>query len=514
MRQIFFHDTTLRDGDQTPGLNFSVSQKVQIARALKAAGVEAIEAGFAAASAAEARAVAAVAEAVGDSCQVTSLARARREDIDAAHAALCGCAKRRVHVFLSTSDLHMKYKLRMTREEVLAAVSEQVAYARTLFDAVEFSAEDATRTDPAFLREVFLRAAAAGADVLNIPDTVGVATPADFGALVRSFAEDAAFSAVRFSVHCHNDLGLAVANTLAGLAAGASQAECTVGGLGERAGNAAFEQVAIALRARDDHYGLTHAVRSEQLIPLARTVSTLSGIPIPVGAPITGANAFSHESGIHQHGMLAHKNTYQILDPEELGLGKPSILLGKLSGRHAFEKKAHELGFFPDREGMERAFASFMQLAERKRLVRDDEVAAILSEVRDAEILSRFWRLTAFSIQSNSLGHASADITLERQGETVRDAATGSGPIEAAFHAVARITKTDFTLDSYRIRAVTEGSDAMGLVQVSLRQGKDTFSGRGVSVDIIEASIKAYVCAVGSALYHLEESAASAPTEA
>ncbi len=505
MKRLIFHDTTLRDGDQTPGVNFSVSQKREIAQALARARVDAIEAGFAAASPGDARAVREVVAAVGDACVVTSLARATRADIDAAAEALAGAAHGRIHIFLSTSPVHMEYKLKMSEEQVLRATRESVSYAKSLGFEVQFSAEDATRSDPVFLRRVFWDAKEAGADVLNIPDTVGVSTPDEFYRLVKSFTEDEAFSGCVFSVHCHNDLGLAAANTLAGLAAGALQAECTVTGIGERAGNAAMEQVALAVRTRSELFGLALSLETKRLMKLSRLVSAHAGIPIPAGAPIIGQNAFSHESGIHQHGMLANEKTYQILDPKDVGREEATLLLGKLSGRAAFRKKAKELGYALEKEAMDRAFAAFLELADRKNLVRDEEVDAILAEVRDEAILSRGFALSAFSIQSNSEGMASADIALQKDGVVLRDAAIGSGPIEAAFHAVERITESRFDLDAYRIRAVTEGKDALGIVLVRLKKDGRIFTGRGVSVDIIEASVKAYVSAVNRAVYFTEE---------
>ena len=356
-----------------------------------------------------------------------------------------------------------------------------------------------------FLREVLLAAFSSGAKTLNIPDTVGVSTPEEYSALIRSFAEDAAFDGAVFSVHCHNDLGLAVANTLAGVRAGALQVECTATGIGERAGNAALEQIALAVKTRPDEYPVKLSLDTRAIMKLSRKVSEHAGMPIALNAPIIGQNAFSHESGIHQHGMLQNQATYQILDPADVGREEARLLLGKLSGRAAFRKKAEELGYHMEKDALSRAFAAFLQLADRKNLVRDEEVDAILAEVRDADILSRGYQLHAFSIQSNSGGMASADISLKKDGEILRDAAIGSGPIEAAFHAVERITETKFNLDAYRIRAVTEGRDALGIVLVRLKEGDQIYSGRGVSVDIIEASVKAYVSAVNRAIYYTEE---------
>ncbi len=505
MKRLIFHDTTLRDGDQTPGVNFTVSQKVEIARALCRAKVDVIEAGFAAASPGDARAVQEVCREVGEQAIVTSLARATKADIDAAAEALKDAARGRIHVFLSTSPVHMEHKLKMTPEEVLAATREGVAYAATRGFEVQFSAEDATRSDPAFLREVLLAAFESGATTLNVPDTVGVSTPEEYAALIRSFASDPAFEGAVFSVHCHNDLGLAVANTLAGVQAGALQVECTATGIGERAGNAALEQIALAVKTRGDLYPVKLSLDTRALMKLSRKVSEHAGMPIALNAPIIGQNAFSHESGIHQHGMIQNKSTYQILDPADVGREEARLLLGKLSGRAAFRKKAEELGYHLEKEALSRAFNAFLQLADRKNLVRDEEVDAILAEVRDEDILSRGYQLSAFSIQSNSGGMASADISLKKDGEVLRDAAIGSGPIEAAFHAVERITETKFNLDAYRIRAVTEGRDALGIVLVRLKAGEQIYSGRGVSVDIIEASVKAYVSAVNRAIYYTEE---------
>lgn len=504
MDRIFFQDTTLRDGDQTPGVNFSVAQKEELALLLEDAGVDFIEAGFPAASPGDFKAVHTIANSV-KACGVTALARANQADIDAAQKALEGAKSPRIHVFLATSDLHLKEKLNLTRAEALDAIDTSVRLARKVCDNVQFSAEDATRADRSFLLEAFCRAKAAGATILNVPDTVGISTPQDFYDLIAFLRANEALFEIPFSVHCHNDLGLAAANTLAGLKAGAIQAECTINGIGERAGNASLEQIVMALKVRGADYQKEFSVDTKKLIGLSKETSALSGVPVSPTAPIVGANAFSHESGIHQHGVLKNRKTYQIIDPKDLGLKESAILLGKLSGRHAFQKKVAELGFDLDPEQLEDAFQAFLQLADRKKLVRDDEVEAILQDQRDARILSEGFHLSAFQIQSNSGGMASADITLTKQGKTLRDAAAGTGPIEAAFHAVDRIVDRRIVLDAYRIRAVTEGTDALGVVQVKIRYQDQAFSGRGVSMDIIEASIKAYVNAINRALFFTEE---------
>ena len=503
MDRILFQDTTLRDGDQTPGVNFSVSQKEELARLLEDAGVDFIEAGFPAASPGDFKAVQSIAAALKHA-GVTALARANEKDIEAARDALCGAAHPRIHVFLALSDLHLKEKLNLSREDALDAIDRSVRLARNYCDDVEFSAEDATRADRAFLAQAFRRAAEAGASVLNVPDTVGVSTPAEFADLITYLKNADGLRGKCFSVHCHNDLGLAVSNTLSGLAAGAQMAECTINGIGERAGNASLEQIAMALKVKRETYRKEFALDTKKLLNLSKTVSALSGVPVSPTAPIVGANAFAQESGIHQHGILKNRKTYQIIDPEDLGLKETSLVLGKLSGRHAFSEKARELGFSLEKEQLEEAFAAFLQLADRKKIVRDDEVEAILEDQRDARILSEGFHLTAFQIQSNSGGMASADITLSKKGKTLRDAATGTGPIEAAFHTVDRIVDRKVVLDAYRIRAVTEGTDALGVVQVKIRYQEQSFTGRGVSLDIIEASIKAYINAINRALFFTE----------
>ncbi len=499
-RSIQFFDTTLRDGEQTPGIHLSRAHKLEIARQLERLGVDVIEAGFPASSHGDAAAVQTIAGQIKQSV-VTALARASHADIDAAAAALQDCVHPRIHVFLATSDLHLEHKLHITRQEALSRIQDAVAYAKSKCASVEFSAEDASRTEESFLLTAVETAVRAGATVINIPDTVGYTMPGEFSRLiakVRSCLDQweaqYALPHICLSVHCHNDLGCAVANSLAAVQAGAEQVECTLCGIGERAGNAALEEIVMSLRTRSDLYDASYRIDTTQLTRACRLVSSLTGIALAENKAIVGANAFRHESGIHQHGMMSDKRTYEIMTPESVGLSKSNLVLGKLSGRHAFAERVAELGYEIDDSGIGICFKRFKALADKKT-VCDEDIMAIVNEYMDS--FAEVYQLDTFQIQSGNRSRAMAMITLSCKGTSISEAALGDGPIDAAFNAVNRLGGADHvTLDEYQIKAVTEGADALGEATVKITIDGVSYTGRSASTDIIEASIRAYVNAL------------------
>jgi 2-isopropylmalate synthase len=496
--RIRFFDTTLRDGEQAPGYSMSHDEKTRMALQLEALGVDVIEAGFAVASPGDFESVRQIARAV-KGCTVASLARALEKDIDAAAEAVREAAHPRVHTFLATSDLHLKSKLHMSRRDALDRVKRMVAYARRKCADVEFSAEDASRTDVDFLCRVVETAIAAGASVVNLPDTVGYAAPEEFHDFIRSIMTRVPnMDKAILSVHCHDDLGLAVANTLAGIRAGARQVECTIGGIGERAGNAALEEIVMGLRTRHDHYGdMEYGIHTEEIARTAQLLSRITGIKIAPNKAIVGANAFAHESGIHQHGVMADARTYEIMTPESVGVKKTELVLGKHSGQHAFAERLKTLGYELEAEQVADLFADFKSLADRKKTILDRDLVALVEAKAGTHVRpEREWRLDTFVVNSGNHMSATAQVTLERNGKKRQEAALGSGPIYAAFRAVEMIIRHKFTLEDYRIEAVTERRDALGEVFVKISDKRGTYRGRGVSTDIIKGSILALLNAV------------------
>ena len=496
---VKFFDTTLRDGEQTPGVHLSLNQKIEIALQLEQLGIDIIEAGFPASSKGDFKAVSEISSAIKTKT-VCALSRMIRDDIDAAYAALKYAQDSRIHLFLATSDIHMEAKLKMTRAQVLSRTYEMVKYAKTLLPDVQFSPEDATRSDIGFLCEVIETAISAGAATINIPDTVGYTMPSEFAALfteIRRKVPAIDENGITLSVHCHNDLGLATANSLAAISAGAAQVECTVNGLGERAGNASFEEVVMALNTRADIHRRSHAINTREIMRTSRLVSSLSTLTVQPNKAIVGANAFSHESGIHQHGILCDPRTYEIIDPESIGLTSGTLVLGKLSGRHAFADKIRELGYILDENGINSAFETFKEAADRKKDISDSDIRAIVNEYLDT--LEGKYKLDSFQIQSGNKMSAMAMISLRTPSDTViSEAAIGEGPIDAAFNAINKLTNAENTikLETYEIKAVTEGTDALGEVKVKIQSPQTTYTGRSVSTDIIKASIKAYLNAI------------------
>ena len=491
--KVLFLDTTLRDGEQTPGVSFQLSEKVDFARALEALGVDVIEAGFAGSGRGDHDAVRAVAAAVKTG--VCSLARCTEADVRAAADALKDAAKPRIHVFIATSPLHRAAKLNMTRPQVLQAAIRSVKLAKSLCADVEFSCEDATRTELDFLHEICLAVIDAGATTINLPDTVGYAAVDEYGGLFDDFVKNIIRGRdIVLSAHCHNDLGLAVATTLEAVRRGARQVECTVGGLGERAGNAPLDEILMGLRTRRDYYGLDDNLNPRELYRLSRLASALSGLETPPNKPIVGANAFTHQSGIHQHGVINNPATYEIMDPRAVGVPQGGMALGKLSGRHGLKERAMELGFELTEHELNRAFEKFKELTERKKDVSDRDVMAICREQMHAAAGS--YQLYSFQIFSGNRMTSTATVSLKKDGEVVTRADCGDGPVEACFHAFDQITGLKCALESYHLRAVTEGEDALGEVTVRVRCDDIVMLGKGLSTDVIEASCLAYLNAV------------------
>lgn len=487
-------DTTLRDGEQSAGVNLNTAEKLQIAHNLARMKADVIEAGFPAASPGDMEAVKTIAANVRGPV-IAGLARTRKEDIDAAWEAVKEAEKPRIHTFIATSDIHLEHKLCMTREQVKEEVRRAVTQAKSCVDDVEFSAEDGSRTDMDFICEVFRIAVECGATTLNIPDTVGYALPEEFSRFVGEIiSKTGAGDDVVWSCHCHNDLGLAVANSLEAVRRGVRQVECTVNGLGERAGNASMEEIVMALRTKRSHFGVQTRIDTTCLCGVSNLVSSLTGFSVPPNKAIVGANAFAHEAGIHQHGVLCNKATYEIMKPEDVGAGT-KLVLGKHSGKHAFRKQLADLGFDLTEDQVRQAFKLFKQLSDRKEMVTDGDLEALIVD----EILSvtpdRRFTLEEFSVQA-AQGSGTAAITLSENGTVWSDAATGNGPVDAAYAALKRLTKLDPVLTSYRVKAASRKSDAVGEARITLALGDVSAQGRGASTDVIEASIKAYVNAV------------------
>lgn len=500
MQRVKIFDTTLRDGEQSVGINLSAKEKIEIASQLVAAGVDVIEAGFPINSQAEFDAVQAVASNVKGAV-ICGLARVDEGDIDRAWEAIRDAQQARIHVFIATSPIHMSKKLNLLPEQVFERAVAGVTRAKGYTDDVEFSAEDATRSDPDFLVRVYSAAIAAGATVCNVPDTVGYALPHEYAELFRYLIENCPGSdQVEWSTHTHDDLGLAVANALAGIEAGARQVEGTFNGIGERAGNCALEEVAMAVHTRSSTLNVTTGIESRQLVKTSRLVSMVTGYPIPANKAIVGANAFAHESGIHQHGVLMDATTYEIMDATSVGWESNRIVLGKHSGRHAFAKTISDLGFELSREDLERAWGRFRWLVDRKVQVTEADLAALVTD----EIATSDDRFTLASIHVAGGSHLSptATVRIADGEEVIERSAMGDGMVDAACHAIASAVQDMLGADdvpslvSFNVGAVTQGTDAVGEVTVQVAQGAQRYSGRGISTDIVEGAARAYLSAV------------------
>jgi 2-isopropylmalate synthase len=498
-RMIRIFDTTLRDGEQSPGASMNLEEKVMIAKQLARLGVDIIEAGFAYSSPGDFEAVRQIARQV-EGPTICSLARARPEDIDRAWEALKGAPRARIHTFLSTSDIHLKHQFRMTRKEALKRAVEMVERARGYVSDVEFSPMDASRSDVAYLCEVIEAVIAAGAGTVNIPDTVGYATPQEFGRLIETIRKKVRNSRKAvLSVHCHNDLGLAVANSLAAIAAGAGQVECTVNGIGERAGNASMEEIVMGLRTRRDFYKADTKIRTEEISKASRLVSKITGMVVQPNKAIVGANAFAHTSGIHQDGLLKEKSTYEIMRPESIGLGQMQLVMGKLSGRHAFRKRLEELGYKLTDEEINLAFDRFKRLADQKKEIFEEDLETIISE-QIRRIPERYVLQTLF-VQSGTGQVPTATVELAIDGQAMKQTGTGDGPVDAAYRTIAAMIGTKSRLLQYIVKAITGGTDAQGEVSVRVEEAGKTTSGNGADTDIIVASAKAYLNALNKLAY-------------
>lgn len=492
--KVFIFDSTLRDAEQAPGASLNIPEKLEIAQQLAKLGVDIIEAGFAVSSPVQYEAVNLIAKEVQGPV-ITSLARTVQKDIDAAAKALAPAAKSRIHVFTSTSPVHMEYMLRKSPEQVLASAVEAVKYAKGFTPDVEFSAQDASRSDQMYLREVVQAVIEAGATTINIPDTVGYATPEVFANMIRDLIENVPGAKnVIFSTHCHNDMGLATANSLAGVVAGARQIECTMNGLGERAGNASLEECVMAIKVRADYYKVTTNIKTEEIYRTSQMVSRLMGIEVQPNKAIVGENAFAHESGIHVDGLLKNRETYEIMTPESVGVTTSRMVLGRHSGKHGFKKRCEELGFARTDEQITEAFEKFLELADKKKEVYDEDICSILEMGMEGN--SNAYKLEYLQVSCGSGTIPSATVRISRGGETLQYAAWGDGPVDAAYNAISKAVGTSVHLDKYQIRAVTGDSRALGEAVLRITHEGKMFTGHGVSTDIVEASAKAYISAI------------------
>jgi len=495
MRELIkIFDTTLRDGEQSPGATMNVAEKVRIAQQLEKLNVDVIEAGFPIASEGDFEAVKAIARMV-QRPQVVALARTTRNDIKRAWEAVRFAKYPRLHTFIATSDIHLKYKLRKTRQEVLDDAIKAVAFAKSLCEDVEFSAEDATRSDIEFLSAVIEGTIQAGATTINIPDTVGYAIPSEFGDLIGTIRQRVkGIEKVTLSVHCHNDLGLAVANSISAIQNGVRQVECTINGIGERAGNTSLEEVVMAIRTRKDLLQFQTRVLPKHIFSTSRLVSKITGMVVQPNKAIVGTNAFAHESGIHQDGVLKEKLTYEIMTPESVGIPKTSLILGKLSGRHAFRERLKDLGYRLSEADLEVAFARFKQLADKKREIYDEDIESIVVE----EILRmpRRFKLVYLNVVSGNVTVPTATVQIEVDGQLMQEAGFGDGPVDATFKTIKKITRTKSKLLQFSINAITSGTEAQGEVTVKLEERGHTVIGQGADTDVIVASAKAYINAL------------------
>ncbi len=492
-------DTTLRDGEQSPGFTMNTQEKLEVARALAAMRVDIIEAGFPISSPGDLEGVQLVAREVRGPI-IAALARANRQDVDAAAEGIRHAERARIHVFIATSSIHMEHKLRLTPDEVYDVSVDAVRYARTFTDDVEFSAEDGSRSDPEFLCRVFEGVIRAGATTINVPDTVGYATPEEYANLLRLLRERVPGSdRVIWSAHCHDDLGLAVANSLAAVQAGVRQVECTINGIGERAGNAALEEIVMALHTRRNHYGIETGIDTTKIYRTSRLISAISGVPVQPNKAVVGDNAFAHEAGIHQHGVLMNRATYEIMTPEAVGIPSNKLVLGKHSGRHAIKKHLEDNGVRVTEHELQQVFQEFKALCDKKKQVTIEDVLSLVeTELRTAP---QTFALRAFHVSTSSTLPPMASVTLVRGQELFTQEASGDGPVDAIYNAINMIVQLTPTLADYAIKAITGGTDAMGEATVKVRDGDGLFIGRGTSTDVLEASARAYLVAVNKIIY-------------
>ena len=504
LENIIIFDTTLRDGEQSPGAALNLEEKLVIARRLEKLKVDVIEAGFPAASPGDFTAVSMVAQEIRGPV-ICALTHANRRAVNAAWDAVKNARQPRIHVFLSSSEVHISRQLKKNREDILKLTDDMVSLARGYVNDVEFSPMDASRTDPEFLYRIVETAINAGATTINIPDTVGYTIPREFGILMDSLFENVpALTNVVLSVHCHNDLGMAVANSLAAVDHGARQVECTINGIGERAGNAALEEIVMALRTRGDLYGYTTNIDTTQLYKTSRLVSDSTGMYVQPNKAIVGRNAFAHESGIHQDGVLKEKITYEIMDPQDVGQSGSTLTLGKLSGRAAFRSRLEALGFSLSGSELDRAFAAFKELADKKRVIRDRDLEALVAE--ELRTVSETYHLDQVQVSCGDHSVPTASVRLiDPDGNVIADASLGTGPVDAVYKAINRLVDVPNELIEFSVESITEGIDAIGEVTIRIKSGDKTYTGRGASTDIIVASAKAYMNALNRLLAAMKE---------
>lgn len=494
MKRIKIFDTTLRDGEQSPGASMNVDEKIQVAKQLKKLGVDIIEAGFPIASPGDFEAVNRISKEI-KGVVVAGLCRARDEDIERAAEALKPAEQKRIHTFIATSDIHLKYKLRMDRDQVIQAAVKAVKKARQYTDDVEFSAEDATRSDWDYLCKVTEEVIKAGATTVNIPDTVGYTIPQEYGELIEYLINKVPnIDKATISVHCHNDLGLAVANSLTAILKGAGQVECTINGIGERAGNAALEEIVMALKVRNDFFKADTGIVTQEIYRTSRLISKITGMVVQPNKAIVGANAFAHEAGIHQDGVLKERTTYEIMRPEDIGIPSSKIILGKHSGRHAFKKRLEELGFSLTEEEINRAFERFKTLADQKKYIFNEDIEALVSD--EVLRISEVYQLVDLEVASGTKKKPTATVKIKINGDEKEITVSGDGPVDSVYKAITELTGSKAELNKFEIKAITGGTDALGEVTVILEEGGHTVRGHGSDTDIIIASAKAYINAL------------------
>lgn len=498
-RVIKIFDTTLRDGEQSPGCSMNNEEKLEIARQLEKLGVDVIEAGFAISSKGDFESIETIAAHIKNS-RIASLCRAVQQDIKAAADALEKAKYKRIHTFIATSPIHMEYKLKMHPDKVVELAVEAVKYAKSLVEDVEFSCEDAGRSEPDFLVRIIAEVIKAGATVINIPDTVGYQIPNDFGALIKHLMNKTpGIEKVDVSVHCHNDLGMATANSLAGVLNGANQIECTINGIGERAGNTALEEVVMAIMTRQAQFKAMTNIKTKEIMKTSRMVASITGSFVQPNKAIVGTNAFRHESGIHQDGVLKHKNTYEIMDAEMIGLKETNLVLGKHSGRHAFNDKLKELGYKLEKEDLNRAFEQFKLLADKKKEISDEDIISLVAD--EVHLIEEIWKLKYVQIVSGNTTRPTSTVQLMKGDELVEGSAIGTGAVDAIYIAIGKLVGEEIDLVDYVIHAITGGTDALGEVTVRIRDNNRIFTGRGSSMDILVSSAKALVTAINKMLY-------------
>jgi len=501
-RKIIIFDTTLRDGEQSPGCSMHLNEKLDMAEALDKLGVDVIEAGFPAATEGEFNAVKEIA-AICKNASVAGLCRCVKEDIDKTYEAIKDAKSPRIHIFIAVSPIHLEHKLKISQSKCLEIIDEYTKYAKSLLNDVQFSFEDASRTPLEFLAKAAQVAINAGATTINIPDTTGYVTPVEMANIVTYLKQNVkGIDNVRISVHCHNDLGMAVANTLSAINAGAGQVECTINGIGERAGNAALEEIVMAIKTRPEKYDAFTDVDTKRIYITSKLLSSITGIKISPNKAIVGKNAFLHESGIHQHGIIQDKATYEIMNPDDIGIPKQTLAFGKHSGKHAFKELVDEMGYELSNEEIENFYPQFKEIADRKKEITHADVEFILARFT-RRLINRIFSLEDYEITTYK-NNATATITLSSNGKTMQEKNSGDGPIDAAFKAISSLTGQNFKLVDYQVHSVTEGKDAFGEAMVKLTNGITIMTGKGASTDVLEASLRAYVDATNKLLQYEE----------